>query len=168
MPRNFGKTQVFGGFGNEKAEENDFGGMFGGQNTGNNLNRTQIFGGSNQAEPNFFGSSNPFKAEPASQGRKLVGWLVSFTIEANGIDFKLYEGRNLIGSDGGCDIVVSNDRAVSSRHLTILQRMGQFKFKDEFSTNGTFINDVFVEEGNLKDGDMIRIGDTVFKFRSIA
>jgi pSer/pThr/pTyr-binding forkhead associated (FHA) protein len=44
--------------------------------------------------------------------------------------------------------------------------MGDFKFKDELSTNGTFINDEFVEEGNLKDGDTIRIGQTVFKFRS--
>ncbi len=177
LGNNFGKTQVFGGGGfggkmdNPKENESDFGGMFGNNNTNNinnNLNRTQIFGGGNQVEPNFFGNASPFKAEPASQGRKLVGWLVSFTIDVNGIDFHLYEGRNLIGGDGGCDIVVQNDRAVSSRHLTILHRMGQFKFKDEFSTNGTFINDVFVEEGNLNDGDVIRIGDTVFKFRSIA
>jgi hypothetical protein len=100
--------------------------------------------------------------------RKLVGWLVSFTIDPNGVDFRLYEGRNSVGSDPGCDVVVSNDPAVSAKHLTILNRMGGFKFKDELSTNGTFVNNAFAEEGNLKDGDSIRIGTTVFTFRTVS
>ena len=91
--------------------------------------------------------------------------LVSFTIDALGVDFKLREGRNIIGSDAGCDIVVQ-DGQISGKHLTILYRMGEFKFKDELSTNGTFINEVFTEDGNLQDGDNIRIGNTVFKLRS--
>ncbi len=165
---NLARTQIFGS-GQSKSEDD-----FPNFNTpktqgGGNLNRTQIFSGNNSF-PDFgggFASPQQFQPELGSQGRKMVGWLVSFTVDALGIDYKLYEGRNLIGSDDGCDIPV-DDGAVSSRHLTILHRMGQFKFKDEFSTNGTFINDVFMEEGNLKDGDMIRIGDTIFKFRSIA
>ena len=44
--------------------------------------------------------------------------------------------------------------------------MGVFKFKDEFSTNGTFVNEEFVEEGTLNDGDTLKIGNTVFKFRT--
>lgn len=136
---------------------------------GGSLGRTQIFTGSNDSSFGMPLTSTPqFKSQQGSTGRKLVGWLVSFTIDPNGIDFKLFEGRNLIGSDPMCDIAVPNDAAVSSKHLTILHRMGHFKFKDELSTNGTFINDVFEEEGNLKDGDMVRIGDTLFKFRSIA
>jgi len=103
--------------------------------------------------------------QPQGAGRKLVGWLVSYTLDPLGQDFKLREGRNIIGSDSACDIVVP-DGQVSGKHLTILYRMGDFKFKDELSTNGTFVNDEFVEEGNLKDGDIIRIGQTVFKFRS--
>jgi hypothetical protein len=126
------------------------------------LNKTQIFTGNTPAaEPTF-------AAVPRQAGRKLVGWLVSFTIDPNGADFRLYEGRNSIGSDLNCEIVVSNDPAVSGKHLTILNRMGGFKFKDELSTNGTFINDVFEEEGSLKDGDTIRIGNTLFKFRSVS
>jgi hypothetical protein len=159
------KTMLGGGIDNSLDKTQIFGGS--GGVGGSNLNKTQIFGNSS---PTFGGS--PFKAEfepsQPSVGRKLVGWLVSFTLDPNGADYKLYEGRNSIGADGGCDIVVMGDGAVSSRHLTILHRMGHFKFKDELSTNGTFINDVFEEEGNLKDGDIIRIGDTIFKFRSIA
>lgn len=98
--------------------------------------------------------------------RKLVGWLVSFTLSPAGADFRLYEGRNSIGADTACDIVVPSDPAVSGRHLTILYRADGFRFKDEFSTNGTFINDQMRDEGVLQDGDFIRVGSTIFKFRS--
>lgn len=130
------------------------------------LSRTKIFG----QDDSSFSANFPveFQQKSPSVGRKLVGWLVSFTMDPLGIDFHLYEGRNSIGADAGCDIVVPGDPAVSGRHMTILYRMGTFKFKDEFSTNGTFVNDVFIEEGNLKDGDQIKIGETIFKFRSIA
>lgn len=129
-----------------------------------NLAKTQIFTGDAPQTT----ASPQVRQQPVQSGRKLVGWLVSFTIDVNGVDFRLYEGRNTIGSDPACDIVVSNDGAVSGKHLTILNRMGSFKFKDELSTNGTFINEVFEEEGNLKDGDTIKIGATIFKFRTIA
>ena len=102
----------------------------------------------------------------ARNSRKLVGWLVSYSIDDNGVDFKLFEGRNSIGADGGNDIVLTNDASISSKHLTILFRLGTFKYKDELSTNGTFINDVIADEGNLADGDMIKLGNTVFRFRS--
>ncbi len=139
----------------------------GGGSTGqSDLGRTQIYGSQDSYGGGSF--SSDFQPSAPSIGRKMVGWLVSFTIDSNGADFRLYEGRNLIGSDTSCDIIVRNDAAVSGHHLTILHRMGQFKFKDELSTNGTFINDVFEEEGNLKDGDVVKMGDTIFKFRSIA
>lgn len=106
------------------------------------------------------------EAESIQAGRKLVGWLVSFSIDPVGVDFKLFEGRTIVGADVACDIVVQ-DSKVSAKHLTILFRLGKFKFKDELSTNGTFINEEFVEEGELQDGDNIRIGDTTFKFKSV-
>jgi pSer/pThr/pTyr-binding forkhead associated (FHA) protein len=98
--------------------------------------------------------------------RKLVGWLVSYTLNPAGADFRIYEGRNSVGTDPGCDVVVPGDPAVSARHLTLLYRSDGFRFKDELSTNGTFVNDQMRDEGVLQDGDMIRVGNTVFKFRS--
>lgn len=102
----------------------------------------------------------------ARNNRKLVGWLVSYTIDENGVDFKLFEGRNSIGADSGNDIVIANDSSISSKHLTILFRLGTFKYKDELSTNGTFINEQIGDEGNLADGDTIKLGNTIFRFRS--
>lgn len=139
------------------------------------MDKTQIFSGGSAQDLNktqiFSGNVN----QPAAQsgtaqknaGRKLVGWLVNFTMDPNGVDFKLYEGRNIIGSDAACDIVISGDSTVSLKHLTILHRMGVYKFKDEMSTNGTFINGEFMEEGNLSDGCIIKVGNTELKFRTI-
>lgn len=169
----FDQTQIFGSqspFPKSDFSSDDFTGS--GNMGGSDLTRTQIFSDENSGmmggDP--FASNMGMQSPTSAQklGRKLVGWLVSFTIEENGLDFRIYEGRNIIGSDPACDIVVTGDPSVSGKHLTVLHRMGHFKFRDEFSTNGTFVNDVFEEEGNLKDGDMIRIGETIFKFRSIA
>jgi hypothetical protein len=105
---------------------------------------------------------------PAPQNRKLIGWLVSFTIHPNGVDFRLYEGKNTIGTNPACDIVLQ-DPQVSGHHLTLLIRPGTnaVRFKDEFSTNGTLINGTPLDEGTLQDGDIIKIGSTELKFRSV-
>jgi len=122
-------------------------------------------------EPQFQGKKTIIASEGDSSGtvpsgRKLVGWLVSFTWDKNGEDYKLYEGRNLIGGSGNVDIVI-NDPAVSSPHCLILFRDGKFKFKDQLSTNGTKVNGESSEEGELKDGDELKLGRTEFKFRTL-
>lgn len=99
--------------------------------------------------------------------RKFVGWLVSYTLDSMGVDFKLYEGRNIIGRDMDCNITV-NDEKVSSKHAVILFRAGKYSITDNQSSNGTFVNDVDIELSPcyLQDGDIIKIGQTTFKFRT--
>lgn len=99
-------------------------------------------------------------------GRKIVGWLISFSWKTEGEDYKVYEGRNLISSSGDGDIKL-NDPAVSSPHCMVLYRGGIIKIKDELSTNGTFLNGTAIEEAEIKDGDLIKIGKTELKFRSV-
>lgn len=99
-------------------------------------------------------------------GKKLIGWLVSFSQKAEGEDFRLYEGRNLIGGDTSASIYLS-DPAVSSPHCMLLYRGGKIKIKDELSTNGTFVNGQGIEETEIKDGDIILVGKTELKFRSV-
>lgn len=100
-------------------------------------------------------------------GRKLVGWLVSYTITDFGTDFRLYEGRNIIGRDYDCDIVIP-DFLATGRHAILLYRNGKYSITDQQSSNGTYVNDEDIEldPRYLKDGDVIRIGKTVLKFRS--
>jgi pSer/pThr/pTyr-binding forkhead associated (FHA) protein len=99
--------------------------------------------------------------------RKLVGWLVSYTLDPLGVDFKIFEGRNIIGRDPDCSITV-NDNWVSSKHAVLLFRAGKYSISDSQSSHGTFVNDtdIELEPFYLTDGDIIKIGQTVFKFRT--
>jgi hypothetical protein len=95
---------------------------------------------------------------------KLVGWLVSFTNDPSGQDYRVREGRNSIGSDGSkCDVII-HDATVSSIHALLIYQGGVFMIRDEGSNNGTFVNgeNIFIKGGgvSLKQGDRIRIGKT--------
>ncbi|MDR1745655.1 MAG: FHA domain-containing protein [Tannerella sp.] len=102
--------------------------------------------------------------------RKLVGWLVTYSFDPLGADFRLYEGRNEIGRDVACNITVP-DKTVSGKHATILFREADgFAVQDNGSSAGTFLNDKSLGFSNdwhlLKDGDTLRMGETVFKFKT--
>lgn len=108
--------------------------------------------------------------QPVSQGsysRKLVGWLVSYTLDSVGVDFRIFEGRNIIGRDPECSISI-DDGYASGTHAVLLYRAGKYSITDQQSSHGTFVNDedIDLEPRYLKDGDVIRVGKTVLKFRS--
>jgi pSer/pThr/pTyr-binding forkhead associated (FHA) protein len=99
--------------------------------------------------------------------RKLVGWLVTYDLNPNGVDFKLYEGRNVIGRASQNDIIV-NDKSVSEKHCTILYRNEKFMISDELSTNGTYVNNEIVEDkAYLNENDLIKLGNVTFKIKII-
>ena len=131
-------------------------------------NRT-MFGDETIEEPvrNANAPQQPGQASPYRATRKLVGWLVSYTLDAMGQDFKLYEGRNIIGRDMDCSITV-NDKMVSAKHAVLLFRAGKYSLTDQQSSHGTFVNgqDIELEPRYLQDGDEIRMGETIFKFRT--
>ena len=99
--------------------------------------------------------------------RKLVGWLVSYTLDPMGVAFNLYEGRNIIGRDMDCSITI-NDNMVSGKHAVLLFRSGKYSITDSQSTHGTFVNDndIDLEPCYLTDGDIVRMGNTILKFRT--
>ena len=135
--------------------------------------KTQVYSSANSSTKNdpmagktVIVSSASGKGNIPANTRKLMGWLVTFTNNKSGADYKLYEGRNVIGTAAGNDIVITNDSTISAKHLTILFRAGEILFEDELSTNGSFINGEMVNKGTLKDGDIIRTADTEFSFRT--
>ena len=112
----------------------------------------------------------PGQGQAAQQNsRKLVGFLVSYNRDPNGKAYQLYEGRNYIGRDGSCDISIPDDTQMSGRHMSILYRNvdKKFKFRDEQSSNGTFVNKELIDEGELQNYDIIRLGGTLFVFIAI-
>ena len=111
---------------------------------------------------------NAEKSTPRSS-RKLMGWIVSFSNDPMGIDYKIYEGRNFLGTSNKSDITISGDQSISGTHALILCKKGKFWLRDEMSSNGTFINETELdpnESPELKDGDNIKIGATEFKFKT--
>lgn len=115
------------------------------------------------------------KSEPqlsniqSSKSRKLIGWLVTFDIDPNGKDFRLYEGRNTIGKNSNNDVVLL-EPSVSSLHSTILYRPLDKKLfiQDNLSTNGTFVNNTLIDDKQvLADNDIIRIGKINLKVKLI-
>lgn len=112
--------------------------------------------------------------EEVAEQKKLpvVGWLVALNGKHKGEDFRIREGKNVVGSAPNCDIVLT-DEHVSSRHASInyIVRGDErvFVLHDLDSTNGTFLNDseepVYHEE--LVDNDTITFGTTKCKFKCL-
>jgi hypothetical protein len=111
----------------------------------------------------------PGRKPPAHQ-RKLTGVLVTFKWRPQGELFPLYEGRNVIGSGEASDVHVTTDRMMSSEHAVILCRAGRDELHDMLSTNGTFLNEKYVERdgADLVDGALIKTGATIFEFRKFS
>ncbi|MEM0997229.1 MAG: FHA domain-containing protein [Bacteroidota bacterium] len=101
--------------------------------------------------------------------RKIVGWLISYTLDPMGIDYRIYEGNNALGRTAGNNISIPNDPSISGKHATILFKKGRFFVRDEMAANGTFINNEELEIGQpqeIKDGDKLRLGKTEFIFKT--
>jgi hypothetical protein len=158
------------------------GGDFGGKTElnmgGTELNaegRTQVAGGTQSAKPTIPLDSGgwrtiirPAQGGAAVSGKKLVGLLASYSANPNGQIFNIFEGKNFIGRDMPVDICIP-DNEVSGKHFSILYRSadGKFKFKDEQSSNGTYLNGVLTDEGELTNFDVIKIGGTQLIFIAI-
>lgn len=71
-----------------------------------------------------------------------------------------------IGRRSACDIQVE-DNGVSRAHALLFKLGDDPVIMDLLSRNGTFVNDESVSFCVLKDGDVVRIGDTRFRLRIV-
>ena len=169
------KTEVLGGGDNQKTSANM------------DAQKTQVFGGATESASSSSSSSSnqAFDATKTIIGggdtnygdakdkkevsrRKLRGWLVSFDIEEFGMDYRIIEGRNTVGSNSSNDVTVQ-DGEVSGMHALILCKKDKFIITDELSSNGTLLNGEDLsprEPFSLNDGDEIRIGTTNLLFKT--
>jgi hypothetical protein len=123
--------------------------------------------------------AQPAAAAPAVDLRKtvllsaakrppVVGWLVALDGPQKGEDFRLKEGQNTIGADDSSDVKLRGE-GVSARHASLRYKDGVYSLTDLDSTNGTFLNDgaKTIAREELKDNDVVRIGDISFKFKCL-
>ncbi|HLU47665.1 MAG TPA: FHA domain-containing protein, partial [Planctomycetota bacterium] len=84
-----------------------------------------------------------------------------------GCEYPLPERGSLdtvvIGRDPGADIVL-NDQAASREHCRLVGTRQGHRLVDLGSRNRTFVNGEPIEEAFLRDGDVVRIGDTDLRF----
>jgi hypothetical protein len=155
------KTQVFGA-GTSDATE-----VFGKGATPSDevrdLNKTYIGGVTEESDDGDSQVSAPRAT------RKITGWIISYTMDDMGVDYRIREGKNRIGKSPESEITISTDSTVSADHAIILYRDGVWYLEDEMSANGTFVNGEALKPRNpteIKDGDDIRVGSTTFKFKT--
>lgn len=102
-----------------------------------------------------------YKDEPPAT---YLGKLQARTGPLHGRTFYIVDETTTIGSAESNSIVLS-DGTVSKKHAGIRVREGnRYELHDFGSTNGLFINDRRISKQFLKDGDVIKIGDTELIF----
>ena len=94
-------------------------------------------------------------------------WLIAE--RGGGLDqgerFDLIGGLS-IGRSRDADVQIE-DRYASGIHARIFSRDARSYVEDMSSTNGTLLNDAQLKgEAELLDGDIVRIGDTEFRFEA--
>jgi hypothetical protein len=97
--------------------------------------------------------------------RQLLGWLVPIDGPQRGELYTLSQ-QSTIGTEPTCQVVLT-DQYMSTKHAEIKVEKGAWIVRDLGSTNGTYVNDQRISQRELVDGDFIRFGQSVTKFKSL-
>ena len=71
-----------------------------------------------------------------------------------------------IGRGSNCDIQIDN-LAVSNTHAKIIKQQSGYRIEDLKSTNGTFLNDLSIQNANLGPNDIVTIGKHSLQIKSM-
>ena len=73
--------------------------------------------------------------------------------------------EQILGRSDSANIQIDQD-SVSRQHAKIVAKEGRARLFDLGSTNGTFVNESRVDDVELRDGDLVKVGQTIFKYLS--
>src|SRR5258708_39800525 len=85
-------------------------------------------------------------------------------IEGQDEPFPIRLRTMLIGRRAKCELRL-DDPDVSNVHALIYRCDGRRFIRDLNSTNGTFLNSQRIRETEIRDGDVVRVGEIVFRYR---
>lgn len=81
-----------------------------------------------------------------------------------GLRHEVGPDATVVGRGGDCDVPVP-DNSVSRKHARIeFHPDGRFHITDLGSTNGTYVNHARVKEADLRDGDYVGVGGSLYRF----
>lgn len=106
-----------------------------------------------------------WKQQPPEQAGRKDAYLVHIypVGPAMGSRYALGEQPLVLGRGDECQIKITDD-SVSRRHSIVHHQGESCSVQDLQSTNGTYINNVRVSVGKLKDGDHLQLGGCIFRF----
>lgn len=77
--------------------------------------------------------------------------------------YELDGNEIIIGRGSDCSIQLDRD-SVSRKHAKLIRAGRKWQVTDLGSTNGSYVNDAPITQCQLRDGDQLKIGNTIFKF----
>ncbi|MCA9192382.1 MAG: FHA domain-containing protein [Planctomycetales bacterium] len=80
-----------------------------------------------------------------------------------GMSFWLSDQVIVVGRTSAADVVLENDKSMSSEHFRITANRDELQLQDLNSTNGTKVNDQLTKVCQLQHGDKIQAGQSVFQ-----
>jgi len=101
------------------------------------------------------------------EGFPIVGWLVPLNGVSAYQTWRLKPGLTKIGTASPPADLVVNDGFMSTEHCAITCSPAGFTLHDNGSTNGCYVNDRKIQKQDLVDNDVVMLGKTTFKFKSI-
>jgi pSer/pThr/pTyr-binding forkhead associated (FHA) protein len=87
--------------------------------------------------------------------------LVLLKVGGNNKAFSLPSSVTIVGRRQDCDLCVPL-MVISRRHCALNMDDGELSIRDLGSSNGTFVNDIRIDEMNLSAGDKVTIGPLNF------
>ena len=103
-----------------------------------------------------------------------MGFAMAYVRTVNGPDvgnrYELSGATAIIGRHPDCEIALPNAGRVSRHHAQILREGDAYDLKDLGSRNGTYLNDVKIDERTypLRNGDRIMVCDVTLAFQDEA
>jgi hypothetical protein len=82
-----------------------------------------------------------------------------------GKEYLLNQRRMTIGKEEQADVSLADYRMVAAKHATLNTKKHNVIIKDTNSKAGIYVNDRRINEAQLKDGDVIRVGEAQFLFK---
>jgi pSer/pThr/pTyr-binding forkhead associated (FHA) protein len=97
-----------------------------------------------------------------------VGVLVGVEGEEEGELYAIRNGENTLGRSEECDVTFrSGSLKFSRQHATIVHDDGVFAIVSLKPENPTLVNGEPIEGQQLEDGDLIKMGRSALRFRTI-
>ena len=107
-----------------------------------------------------------YERVPGYRKDEVVAVLVAIDGELKGEVFKLYDGENKLGRSPVSDVVLTS-RWISRDHAVLVHQQGVFAIVPLSERNPTYLNDREVDGAELSDSDVIRLGHTTLRFKSV-